>query len=213
MRGKETGDGSLTRSRIVESAILLFGRYGYAGVDMRGLAHAANTTTGTVYRLFDAEGDKPRAKTKERTKEKQKERLYDVAVMTAISRSLEAVARSVFVLVDDTDEDDALSMIGQALKLWYNGFGQAEARLLMHVEVADPDPRRRRSARVPFEKMAHHLAKAIERVSPGRKIDAGETAKGLLSSIFHLKICEHDNSEQQDLEKRIGQLVLLVGRK
>jgi AcrR family transcriptional regulator len=207
--------GSVKRPKIIEVAILLFGRYGYAGVDMRGLAQAANTTTGTVYRLFSGEGDKPGAKKRDgqQEREKQKEHLYDVAVNTAISRALAAAAQSVFALVDDTDDEDALSMIGQALKLWYNAFGQPEARLLMQVEIADPDPQRRRSARVPFQKMGHHLAKAIERVNAGRKVDAPQIASSLLDSLYRLKISEHDHSEQQLMESRIGQLVLLIGRK
>jgi AcrR family transcriptional regulator len=184
---------STVRPRAIEAAIRIFGSRGYAGVNMRDLAKAAKTTPASIYRLF---GNK-------------KEDIYKVAVTTARDRALDAVALSVFVLVDHTDEDDAVAVIGRAMRVWYNGFGQAEARLLLQVEIADS--RYRKLARGPFEKMANHLATALQKAQTGtKKGDMQDVAKILLSALFFLKVSEHE-SERQQIDDIVNQLVLLVG--
>ncbi len=182
--------GSVVRPRIVDAAIELFGVYGYEGVNMRQLAHAAKTTTGTLYRLFSS----------------KKEKVYGVAVNEAVNRALKAVAESVFVLLDNPEAEDFLSMIGQALKLWYSALGQAEARLLMQVEIADP--KFRQSARMPLEKITNHIAKALRKAVPHKKLDMHVIAQGVIAALFQVKISEHSDSGKRQMESLVNQFVL-----
>jgi AcrR family transcriptional regulator len=184
--------GSIVRPRILETAIRLFGLYGRNGVNMRALVKAAHTTPGTVYIMF-----------------KSKEKLYEAAVTASINRALEAVAKSVFVFVDKNDDDDILSMVGNALKLWYSGLGQAEARVLMQVEMADP--RWRQRARVPLEKMAHHLATALQKARHGSKTDAHQDAQNALATLFKYKVDEQPQG--YDIGLVIDRIVLSMSKK
>lgn len=185
--------GSVVRPRVIEAAIRLFGQNGFQGVNMRHLAAESATTAGTVYRLF-----------------KSDRRIYSAAVNTAVDRALEAVAKSVFVLVDNPDSEDALAMVGQALKLWYGALGQAEARLLMQVEIADT--KFRQSARTPLEKMTHHIAKALRRAVPHHKLDMHVIAQGVMAALFQIKISEHPDSGKRQMEALIDQFVLSMAR-
>lgn len=189
---------SIVRPRAIEAAIRTFGSRGYAGVNIRDLAKAAKTTPATLYHLF---GNK-------------KEDIYKIAVTTARDRALDAVALSVFVLVDNTDEDDAVAVIGRAMRVWYNGFGQAEARLLLQVEIADS--KYRRLARDPFEKMANHLATALQKAPIGTKTktvtkgNMHSVAKVLVSALFFFKVSEHE-SERHEIDDIVNQIVFMVG--
>lgn len=46
-----------TRTRIIESALLCFSRYGYGGASNRLIAEGAHVTTGTLYRHFPTKAD------------------------------------------------------------------------------------------------------------------------------------------------------------
>jgi AcrR family transcriptional regulator len=46
-----------TRARIIESALLCFGRYGYGGASNRMIADGAGVTTGALYRHFSTKAD------------------------------------------------------------------------------------------------------------------------------------------------------------
>jgi AcrR family transcriptional regulator len=185
--------GSVVRPRVIEAAIQLFGLHGFRGVNMRELAKAARTTPGTVYRLFRSD-----------------RKLYAVAVNTAINRALEAVAKSVFVLVDNPDKEDALAMVGKALKLWYDSLGQAEARLLVQVEIADA--LHRKLARTPVDKMASHVAKSLHAALPETKLEMLAIANCLLGALVQMKISEQ-GSDTEQAERLVGQFVLLLDAK
>jgi len=181
---------SIVRPRVLEAAIRLFALYGRNGVNMRALVKAAHTTPGTVYEMF-----------------KSKEKMWETVVTACINRALEAVAKSVFVLVD-TNDDDIFSMVGNALKLWYSSLGQSEARVLMHVEMADPKWRQR--ARLPLEKMAQHLTTAIHKARLGSKTEAHQDAENALAALFKYKVGEQPQGH--DIAFVIDRLVLSMSK-
>lgn len=185
--------GSVVRPRVIEAAIQLYGLYGFNGVNIRQLAKVAHTTPGSIYRLF-----------------RNDRKLYAAAVNMAISRVLEAVVKSVFVLADNPDNNDALAMVGQALELWYNCLGQAETRLLIQVEIADAS--HRKLARTPLDKMTNHVARSLKAALPGTTLEVFTIAKGLIAALVQMKVSEQDSDAGQ--AARLGrQYVLLLGAK
>lgn len=185
--------GSVVRPRVIEAAIQLYGLHGFSGVNIRQLAKTARTTSASIYRLFRSD-----------------RKLYAAAVNMAISRALEAVAKSVFVLVDNLDNNDALAMVGQALELSYNSLGQAEARLLMQVDIADAS--HRKLARTPLDKMTNHVARSLKAALPGTTLEVFTIAKGLIAALVQMKVSEQDSDAGQ-AARLVGQYVLLLGAK
>lgn len=183
---------SVVRPRLIEAAIQLYGLYGFNGVNMRQLAKAAHTTTGTLYRLFGHD-----------------RKLYAAAVKMAISRVLEAVVKSVFLLADNPDNNDALALVGQALELWYNSLGQAETRLLMHIEFSDAS--HRKLAWTPLHKMTNHVARSLQSALPGTTLEVFTIAQSWIAALVQLKISEHSDARQA--ARVVGQYVLLLRAK
>lgn len=187
--------GSVVRPRLVEAAIELFGVHGYEGVNMRQLAKAAQTTAGTLYRLFS----------------RKKQKVYEAAVREAVNRTLKGVAQSVFLLVDDAEREEAASRIGKALRAWYSSLGQNEARLLQQVEIADP--KHRKLTRTPLEKMAEHLTRILGQMRLEIKPSLlHEYAGGVVDALFRLKISNYDDAEQR-MEDRVNVFVALLRSK
>jgi AcrR family transcriptional regulator len=188
--------GSVIEPRIIEAAIHLFGSRGFEGTNMRDLAKAARTTTGTVYRLFHAETG-------------EKEKLYEVAINESVNRALKVVAEAVFVLVDNPDKADLLQSVSICLRTWFNRIGLPEAKLLWRVEVDDENEDYRGRVRKPLEKMITHVSRAVSEFRAGAKQDAERIAAGLMTLLFALKVREQNDADQSQEAKTIIDLFVV----
>ncbi|HWZ45825.1 MAG TPA: helix-turn-helix domain-containing protein [Candidatus Saccharimonadales bacterium] len=163
--------GSKIYPLALEAAIRLFSLHGYEGVTMRDVAQAVDTTDATIFRLF-----------------KSRKKLYEQALDAAVTRSLEAVANAVFIMVDQTGKHgDLPTMLTDALRRWYEALGEAETRLLQR--VLTPGSKHWEIANGTREKMVTHLATALKKkTKTAAKLDSHNIAKLLVYALLELKV-------------------------
>jgi AcrR family transcriptional regulator len=163
---------SRIKARILQAAILLFGKFSFEGVTTRGLAKSAQCMEGGIYRLF---GDK--------------ERLYEEAISSVVQGSVNNMAE--FALKLYTDKNKKVGqpdIIKTAVQGWYFSFSADGARLLQQVLLNDK--RRRPQAQQAFDNILAILQTTLEQNSKkSAKGFAPKTrSETLIWTLFQLKL-------------------------
>ncbi len=173
---------------ILEAAIRLFGDYGYHGVTTKDLAHEADTTEASIYRLF-----------------KSKENLYQQALTIVTSRASEDLGKFFIETYAKEGEIDFPAFVTSAARRWYVSLPRSSARLLQQALIADK--KWRDLAYAPIGQMIHTLSAACDREFkkiPGkRKPDARLVVEILIWALFQLKVSRPSVPASKDDKEEI----------
>jgi AcrR family transcriptional regulator len=187
---------SKIRGRILDAAILLFGKFSYEGVTTRGLAKAANCMEGGIYRLF---GDK--------------ESLYEVAITTVVQTSVNSMAEFALKLyTEKSKKTSQTEIIKSAVHRWYSSFSVEGARLLQQIFLNDK--RRRPQAQQPFDNILAILQTTLEQDSrKAAKAPVPKTrCESLIWTLFQLKLSytAPADKEKQEVDRFLQDWLLTI---
>lgn len=178
---------SRIEGRILEHAIELFANYGYFGVTTRDLAKKAKVTEGSIYRLFTS-----------------KENLFEEAVKTVLSRSLDP-AQILLIIFNQEAKQDVISLTTSVLHRWYFSVSRAGARLLTQAYFAEP--KWRKIAYGPIDKIIEILATVLERQAKDKKVDSAATAKALIMALLHFKVTYASSCSAEEEERTVSGMI------
>lgn len=164
--------GSKIKGRILQAAIVLFGKFSFEGVTTRALAKSAHCMEGGIYRLF---GDK--------------EHLYEEAISSVVQRSVNRMAE--FALKQYTDMNKKAGqpeIIKTAVHGWYFSFSSDGARLLQQVLLNDK--RRKPQAQQAFDNILAILQTTLEQNSrkSAKRFVPKTHSESLIWTLFQLKL-------------------------
>jgi AcrR family transcriptional regulator len=191
--------GSRIKGPILQTAIHLFGKFGFEGVTTRELAQEAHCMEGGIYRIYGGKG-----------------RLYDdaiTAVVQATSSSMAAFALGLYTDTGATMGQDEI--IKAAVHRWYSSLSQDGARLLQQVLLNDKE--HHQQAQESFVNVLAILQKTLERDPACSRsgFDSKTRTESLVSSLFQLKIsfAGSAENEQQEVSRYLQDwLLTLPGR-
>ncbi len=170
---------------ILETAIKLFGTYGFHGVTTRDLAKAADVMEGSIYTWF-----------------KSKDLLYKKAVATVIEQVNLEFHRFVVTMLEKSNDSD-LKKLQDALRTWYRSIPEPAARLLMQVIVSDN--KLNKAVREPLTELTNLIADGLDRQRKApRKSNSQAAARTLLRALVWAKV-ENDNatSAEHDMNETL----------
>jgi AcrR family transcriptional regulator len=187
---------SKIKGRILNAAILLFGKFSYEGVTTRGLAKVANCMEGGIYRLF---GDK--------------QSLYDVALTTVVQAVVNGMAEFALKLyTEKSKKTGQKELIKAAVQRWYFSFSLEGARLVQQVILNDK--RRRPQAQQSFDNILAILQTTIEQdaANPAESHQVKTRCESLIWTLFHLKLSYTGpaDREKQELDRFLDDWLLSI---
>ena len=168
---------------ILETAIRLFGTYGFHGVTTRDLAREADVMEGSIYKWFSS-----------------KDLLYKKAIASVIEQVNLEFHRFVVKILEKSQESD-LKRLQDALRTWYRSIPEPAARLLMQVTVSDN--KLNKTTRQPLAELTNLIADGLDRQKKAsRKSNSQAAARTLLRALLWAKVenenaaaAEHDMNE------------------
>jgi AcrR family transcriptional regulator len=162
---------SKSEAKILEAAIELFAKSGYAA-SARDIAEHAGTTTMTMYRAFH----------------NRKEHLFAQALDEVINRSFDP-GKFVLFIYEDQKCCDFASVLLSGLQRWYSAIQLTSAQLLAQACLSG-NRKWREAANAALERIVAVLTTTIERqLSKDRKreFDARAVARVLIAFLFQMK--------------------------
>ena|SRR5690349_21091766 len=165
--------GSKIQPNILAAGIELFADFGYYGVTTRDVAQRAETTEGSIYRLF-----------------KSKDGLFAEALKVVIDRALDP-AQFLMMLFEKEGhgKQDLPSMITVVIRRWYESIPQKSARLLTQAFFVQPKLHMSVSPYAPLDKIIEILRTIIAREQKGHaKTNAYTAAMALILALLNFKI-------------------------
>lgn len=176
--------------RIVEAAIALFARQGYFAVSTREIAHEADVTEPSIYRLF-----------------LDKERLFKACLSSVIAGSL-SPAQFLMIISGEEEEGEFPALVARGVRRWYASLSTDSARLLMHAALSD-NKEWSRMAYEPLDKIINILGRRLEKDMRVPHSTAPVAARTLILALFHFKIARPlltaSDGEKDAVEKTIQQ--------
>jgi len=187
---------SRIKSRILQAAVLLFGKFSFEGVTTRGLAKTAQCMEGGIYRLF---GDK--------------ESLYDVAISTVVQASVNSMAEFALKLYTEKNKKTSQTeIIKSAVHRWYSSFSLDGARLLQQIILNDK--RRRQQAQQPFDNILAILQTTLEQDSKkaAKSLVPKTRCESLIWTLFQLKLSYAGpaDKEKQEVDRFLHDWLLTI---
>lgn len=160
------------KTRILESAIVLFARHGIDGATIRAIAKHARVTPMTLYRSFE-----------------NKDKLIQATLLLVIGRHFES-SQLLTALYADPAKKDLSDLLLTALLRWYDSLTAPATKLMINAYTSDEEKWRCIGAQV-IEELTKILTTFIDRdlQTRSRGTVAGRTAaRTLLTVLLHLKM-------------------------
>lgn len=176
--------------RILESAIVLFSRHGFAGAAVRDVAKHAHVTTMTMYRGF-----------------KNRDDLVDETLLLVIKRHFDP-SQILLILYEDSIRQDFDALLLSALLRWNISITVPAAKLLINAQLSDNEKLRAMSAEA-IENLTKVLATFLDRElqrRPRNKIVARTVARTLLTVLLHMKSTGQETKSAKEEKEETTQV-------